>query len=326
MAIQHSYGGIINEDISDLIANISPSDTPMLSAASTSTATSTKHEWVEDTLASPDSTNAAEEGVDAVTAAVGVGTRLDNRTQISQKAYGVSGTFESVNSVGFDSAIAYASAKAARELKTDVDAVICKGDQAKVTAAGSTAPKTASLNCWVRNADRNTGAATTAGADPATFDGAATDTKADPVRVFTQTMLDDTIEKCWDNGGRPSLIVTGPTNRTVFSTFDGLGTSGSSGVGRLDRAARTIVATADVYMSNFGELSIVSSRHIRQISTKDRDAWLIDPEHLSVAYLRPWQESDLAKTGDSLNRQMIVEYALAVTNTYAHGLVADLGL
>ena len=54
-----SYDAIGNrEDLSDLIHMISPTDTPFLSAIGKGGATSTKHEWQLDTLASPSGTNA----------------------------------------------------------------------------------------------------------------------------------------------------------------------------------------------------------------------------------------------------------------------------
>ena len=158
----------IREDLGDLIANLSPSETPVLSAAKTLTATATLHEWLEDTLAAPNEANASAEGAVAGTPDDNLTqVRLSNQTQISKKVYGVSNTMESVNSAGFDSAIAYAAAKAARELKTDVDAAITKSDTAKVSGATR---RSASLNCWVRNAARGTG-----GEDP-DFDGDDTDT------------------------------------------------------------------------------------------------------------------------------------------------------
>ena len=321
MAINESYDSTtIREDLSDLIANISPVDTPMLSAARTTSASSTNHMWVEDTLAATNSANAAEEGLDASEAEFTTGTKLSNYTQISQKAFGVSGTMEAANSAGFDSALAYASAKAAKELKNDVDAVITKSNQTKLVGASGQAPKTASIDCWIRNRTIGGGS----GADPSAFDGTAKGTDGTQ-REFTQTVLDDTIDECWTNGGSPKLIITGPVNRKLFSTFDGLGNAIDASTMRTDRAAKTIIGTADVYMSNFGDLNVVTSRNIRQGSSKDRDAFLIDPEYLKVAYLRPWQETELAKTGDADKRQMLVEYALVVSNTYAHGLCADLG-
>ena len=317
--------GVEAEDVSDIISNIAPSETPLLSACKTKTARGTIHEWIEDDLGSiPATTNKAVEGADATTADLNTGTRYSNNTQISEKAYGVSGTFEASDSYGFDSAIAYAGAKAARMLKNEVDAVISGYyRQAKVSSATTVAATTADIDSWLTQGDFT---ATSAAAP--TGDGTDNSTLGTD-RAFTQTLLDTAIEAAWTSGGRPSLIVTGPHNRKAFSTFDGLGTTGASAnnIMRSDRASKTIVGTADVYMSNFGDLSIVTSRHINKgtAATYDADAWLIDPEHIAVAYLRPWQESDLAKTGDSVNRQMLVEYALEVTNRTAHAHVADLG-
>ena len=317
----------IREDLGSIIENLSPSETPVLSAAKTLTATSTLHEWLEDTLSPPVNNNAAAEGAASGTVADNLSqTRLGNYTQISKKVYGVSNTMQSVNNAGFDSAIAYAAAKAARELKTDVDMAITSGHIAKSSSATR---RSASLDSWVRNASRGTVGSGTSGAAPGTFDGDAVDTEAATTkqRAFTEGLLTDVIEDCWTDGGKPSLIVAGAKQRGVFSQFDGLntaaGTSGNS-TARSDRASRTIMGTAEVYVSNYGQLSVVASRHLRKVGTVDRDVWLIDPEQIGVAYLRPWEEQDLAVVGDGQDRMMTVEWTLEVSNTYAHGLIADL--
>ena len=307
----------IREDLGSIIENLSPSETPVLSAAKTLTATSTLHEWLEDTLAPPVNNNAAAEG-----AASGAATdmlnqvRLGNYTQISKKVYGVSDTLQSVNNAGFDSAIAYAAAKAARELKTDVDMAITSGFNPRSSSATR---RSASLDSWVRNASRGA----SPGADPTTFDGADNDVLGVP-RPFLEPLLTEVIEDCWTEGGKPSLIVAGAKQRGVFSGFDGLSNTITNSTARSDRASRTIMGTAEVYVSNYGQLSVVASRHLRKLATVDRDVWLIDPEQIGVAYLRPWEEKDLAVVGDGQDRMMTVEWTLEVSNTYAHGLIADL--
>jgi|GEM_PF-621842 len=316
----------IREDLGSIIENLSPSETPVLSAAKTLTATSTLHEWLEDTLIAPSASNAAAEGAASGTVTDNLTqTRLGNYTQISKKVYGVSNTMQSVNNAGFDSAIAYAAAKAARELKTDVDMAITTSHIAKSSSATR---RSASLDSWVRNASRGTVGTGTSGADPGTFDGAAVDTEAATTkqRAFTEGLLTDVIEDCWTDGGKPSLIVAGAKQRGVFSGFDGLANTATGGnnVTRSDRSSRTIMGTAEVYVSNYGQLSVVASRHLRKVTTVDRDVWLIDPEQIGVAYLRPWEEQDLAVVGDGQDRMMTVEWTLQVSNTYAHGLIADL--
>tara|TARA_R100000808_G_scaffold6519_2_gene19337 strand:+ start:7826 stop:8851 length:1026 start_codon:yes stop_codon:yes gene_type:complete len=340
MAVTQTYTGDMGqrEDLSDLIYNISPTATPLMSAVGVTDASATLHEWLEDVLTAPAVDNAVQEGADAPAAsASNTPTRLNNNTQISQKTYGVSGTLEVVSKAGRDSDIAYRASKAARELKTDVEATILKGNQVKTVAASGTAPLSASLNCWLDNAAFATGG-TPAGANPTAVAGANRPTYDGTGAAFTQAKLDDVIQQCWSEGGQPSLIIIGPNQKEVLSSMDGIGNTSSGNITRSDRASRTIIATADVYVSNFGSLSVVPSRMNRQgvqgvaaggasasvDGERDSEVYVIDPEYLKLAYLRPWQEYELSKVGDSISRQMLVEWTLEVCNRNAHGIIRDL--
>ena len=53
-------------------------------------------------------------------------------------------------------------------------------------------------------------------------------------------------------------------------------------------------------------------------------AFVLDPEYAAVAYLRPFQTNELAKSGDADVTQLLVEYTLEVRNQAAHAIVADL--
>jgi hypothetical protein len=50
----------------------------------------------------------------------------------------------------------------------------------------------------------------------------------------------------------------------------------------------------------------------------------VDPEYAAVSYLRNFQTNELAKTGDSQKKMILVEYALKVRTEKAHGIIADL--
>jgi hypothetical protein len=50
----------------------------------------------------------------------------------------------------------------------------------------------------------------------------------------------------------------------------------------------------------------------------------MDPEYASVAFLRPIFTYDLAKTGDSIRKDMRVEYTLEMRNEGAFGVIADI--
>ena len=57
---------------------------------------------------------------------------------------------------------------------------------------------------------------------------------------------------------------------------------------------------------------------------RDRSALVLDMDYWGVAYLRPFQQHDLSKTGDSEKVQILVEYALVAKQQAASGVVADL--
>jgi hypothetical protein len=304
------------EDVSDLIHNISPTETPFLTMIGTTTARGRFHEWQLDTLDAP-AANLHDEGADwddADTSPVATAVR-GNYTQISAKFFNVTGTLEVVEKYGRDSEIAYQAAKAARALKTDVDFNMTGINQASL----ATSPRqSGSLETWLETNvyETGSGGGWSSGVTVVRTDGTPAG--------LTQAKLDSVIQSAWSNGGKPSVILCGPTQKTTISTMDGVGVLGSSGVTRTDRAARTIFATADLYVSNFGELRIVPSRHIRTNGTDDQNIFIVDPEYAKIAYLRPWQQFDLAKTGDAIRREMLVEWTLEVCNEKAHGIIADL--
>ena len=87
--VSHGTSGGLAEDFEDMIFNVSPTDTPMLSLAKRKTATGRYHQWQEDSLAAA-SSNKAEEGADASYATHTAPTTLGNYCQISTKSVNIS--------------------------------------------------------------------------------------------------------------------------------------------------------------------------------------------------------------------------------------------
>ena len=90
------------EDLSDVIYNISPTDTPFLSSAAKTQATAVLHEWQTDSLAAAVTNNQVIEGDDATAEAITATTRLSNSCQIMDKVIVITGTQEAV-----DKAVSY---------------------------------------------------------------------------------------------------------------------------------------------------------------------------------------------------------------------------
>ncbi len=306
-----SYDSIGNkDDLSDVIYNISPTQTPFLSLAQRLKAKNTFHEWQTDALATAGQ-NAVVEGDDATLDAVSPTQRVGNYTQISDKTVVVSGTQEAVDKAGRKSELSYQIAKRSKELKRDMEFVLT-GNQASAAGSSSVARTTGSVEAWLTsNVSRGVGGAS-GGFSGGTVAAATDGTQ----RAYTETLLKNVIQSCWANGGDPSTIIVGPKNKAVGSTFTGIATQYRENSG--SRQA-TIIAGADVYVSDFGEHRIYPSRFNR-----DRSVLVLDMEYWGVAYLRPFQQIELAKTGDSEKRQLLVEYALVAKQQAASGVVADL--
>jgi hypothetical protein len=300
------------EDLSNVIYNISPQDTPIMSSIGKTSAKAVYHEWQTDALASVNTSNALVEGADATAATLSATTRIGNYTQIVGKTVQVSGTLEAVDKAGRKSEKAYQLAKASAELKRDIEGIIT-ANQGQSAGSSSAARVMGSLLSYIKT-NTNKGSGTTAGADPTTI-GVSTRTDG-TTRTFQESMLKDVVAKVFTSGGTPSVLMVSPALKQVVSSFTGLAQHryNSTTAGEI-----TILAGADLYQSDFGVISIVPNRFMRT-----RDALVLDPEYAALAYLRPFQTIDLAKSGDSEKTQILAELTLEVKNEAAHGGIFDL--
>lgn len=302
----------IREELSNVIANISPEETPFQSNVGSESVSNTFFEWQTDSLAAT-STTAVINGDDVASFdATSATTRLGNYTHIRRRTMIVADNLEFVDKAGRDSEIAYQLAKRGKELKRDIEAVLMDNN-ARVAGNSSTAPETAGLGAWIAtNTNKSSGA--TAGVDP-TGDG--TDARTDGTqRAFTEAMLKDVMQQTWSAGGNPSVLMVGPFNKQAVSAFTGIAAQRYQAP---SDAPTTIIGAADVYLSDFGSVTVVPNRFQR-----DRDAFVLDPEYAAVCYLRPIQQVELAKTGDAEKRMVIAEFGLKVMNEQAHGGIFDL--
>ena len=304
-----TYSAIGNrEDLSDVIYMISPTDTPFLSGVPRTKATAVLHEWQTDALAAAVATNQVLEGdaatVDAATATV----RLSNSCEISDKVPRVTGTQESVNKAGRKSEMSYQVAKRAQELKRDMESSLM-ANKAEVTGGATTARDLGSLGAWVTT-NISIGAGGSAAGTALVGNTARTDGTQ---RAITEAQLKAALKLCWDSGGDPECIMVGSFVKQAVSGFTGNAT-------RFKGAEdKSLMAAIDIYDSDFGELQIIPNRFQRA-----RDCWLFQKDMWGVAYLRPFMLWDLAKTGDTERKQLLVEFTLEARNEAASGAVFDL--
>lgn len=305
----------VREDLSNVIYQISPEETPFMSNVGRENVTNTFYEWQTDDLAAASTTNAQIEGDDitsftAVTATV----RLGNYTQISRKDVIIAGTLEAVDKAGRRSELSYQMAKKSAEIKRDMESTML-ANQAAAAGSTSSARKSGALLAFLKtNTSEGSG-----GGDPSYTtipDAARTDATTTNLRSFSEVLLKDVIQKVWTEGGSPSVVMAGPVNKQNLSKMAGIASQRFNATGA---KPSTIIGAADIYVSDFGNVSIVANRFQRE-----RDVFVLDPEYASVAYLRPFQTVELAKTGDAEKRMLLCEWGLKIKNEKAHGAVYDL--
>ena len=299
----------IRESLSDVIANISPEETPFQSNVGSKSVSNTYFEWQKDSLAAADAT--ARISGDDVSSfdSTSATTRVGNYTHILRRTVIVADNLEAVDKAGRDSELAYQVAKRGKELKRDIEAVLTDNN-ARVAGGTGTAPETAGLGAWIATNDNLAG-------DGASPTGDGSDARTDGTqRAFTEDMLKSVMSSVWTAGGNPSVLMVGAFNKQKVSGFAGI--AAQRYMAPAD-GPTTIIGAADVYLSDFGQLSVVPNRFQRA-----RDAWVLDTEMASVCNLRPIQKVDLAKTGDASKAMLIWEGGLEVSNEAAHGLIADL--
>jgi hypothetical protein len=314
MATYQTYTAIgMREDLSDVIYSISPTDVPFMSSIGKTKATAVLHEWQTDSLSAAVLTNYAVEGATASDATMSPTTRIGNRTQIAQKTVKISGTLQAVDKAGRKSEKAYNLAKASSEIKRDMETSLLS-NQTAANGDSSTARKLGGLQAWLAsNYDGGTSGVAGASGTTARTDGTN--------RTFTEDILKTVIKEVYASGGNPKVLMVNPAHKQLVSAFAGIAAQRFMAP---SNTPTTIVSAADVYLSDFGAISIVPNRFMTSTNSCGETAFIVDPDMAAVAYLRPFQTNELAVTGDNESTQLLAEYTLEVRNEAAHGILADL--
>jgi hypothetical protein len=313
---------VVREDLANVIYNISPVDVPGMSNFGRDTAKQTMFEWSTDTLATPTNTPVIEgDDVHGITDLRANTQRVNNYTQINRKIVEVSGTVEAVDKAGMKSVLAYNLAKAASEMKRDMETATM-GLQIGNVGSNAVARATAGLGAWIiTNWMGGAGAGVApvmsgnAGGNP--LDGyPSVAAVAGTPRAFTEALLKTSMQKVWTEGGEPKVAFMNATQKIAFSAFAGIATRFRD-VPAGKQAQ--IIGAADMYVGDFGTLSVVPDRFM-----PTSVVYVGDPEYASLSYLRNFNTAVLAKTGDNEKRMILAEWGLRVRAQRSWASIMDL--
>ncbi len=298
------------EDLSDIIYNIDPTETPFLSSIERVKASAVTHEWQTQALAAASTANSNIEGDDAATDTATPTVRLGNIHQISDKVARVSGTQRVVDKAGRGDELTYQTMLKGKELKRDMESILLTNQPKTAGVFGTTPRALGSVLAWLFT---NVSMGAT-GTSPSSLGNGASSRGDGTMRAFTENLLKGVLASCWVNGGSPDTIYVGGFNKQNFSLFTGRASPIE------EAASRRIVAAVDVYESDFGRLKVVPDRFMR-----GRDVLVIQNDMWALTTLpgRSMVTQDLAKTGDSDQRQILAEYSLEARNEKSSGGVFD---
>ena len=295
----------LREDLSNIIYDISPDETPLLSGIARVKATNTIHGWQTDTLRAA-AVNAHLEGDDTTAQAQVATVRLQGASQIFKNAVITTGTDTAVNAAGRGKAMAYAILRVAKEQKMDIEKALFS-NVATNAGANGTIRTLGGLPAWAKTNVVNVGAG---GANP-TGDGSDV-RSAGALSVFNQTKFDSAMQKVWVSGGKPDCVYL-----NAFQMSKALGFTGNNNQ-RSTGATGKVSQLINVYMTPWGSVDFIPVRE-----SIANQVWILEKDKLAFAELRPMASTELAKTGDNEMRQIISEGTLEVRNEKSMGLITD---
>jgi hypothetical protein len=288
-----SYATVgLAEDVSSVIANVSPTSTPFQSLIKSEKVNARTFEWLEDSIRSA-GVNALVEGADASTTAIAQPTSRSNVTQIIGEAFKVAATVDAVKTHGRAKETAYALAKTLKAIKLDVEKAMVGVDQAAVAGGASTARKMASVSQQIST---------------------SVDAGSNATDALTEAKLLDLHQTCYENGSEPSILMIKPADATIVANF-----ATAANRERDFGSSKTLVNAIEVLVTPFGEVRTVINRN--QLSTH---AFLIDPSMFKQATLRPFTRTLLAKNGDADTHFVVGEVSVKHSNFSDSGMITGL--
>lgn len=280
----------IREDLRDLIADVSPVETPLFSMAGSVEAKSVKHEWMNDALAT-ESSAGAQEGVAHTSAAVTRPSRVSNWCQILRKDYSISDTQEAVDTAGFSSSFEYQTVKALKEVARNTEMAMIQSTRVTTNGAGTLAMAMDGLATFIQT---NTGVASTS--------------------ILLQADLSALQEAVWDSSGvQPNVCLMSATHKRAVSTFY---TSITKEVGNV---SKTLGQSIMSVVTDFGDVNFVMSRYAVDTTATLKEFYLYPRSFVNKAWLYGTTAERQSRDGDITPGMVKHQLTLEVLNEKACG-------
>jgi len=334
---QLDAGGLINEDVMQRIWDISAIPLPFSDRVGRDTARNQYTEWTEDELNDPDLSNAVVSGSDATGNDARGGKRVGNHCQNSVKVVSVTERARGVDTIGRADEFSYQLLMRQRDLRRDLEAIAISNQASVEDNNNDTPGKTGGFSAWLTT-NTDVGATGSNG-------GFNTTTKlvdaptAGEARALSFATIKDVIESTFRSNGEPTVLMAVPGVIRRLNEFL-LADSASTGYrakptanvqgsgGRVDQTAQGFI---NVLVTDFGfTLEMVPNRIQQTYPSGDTtpvdvsDVFMVDPEFVAMAFLKPIVTHPLGKQGLADRSQISTDWTIKVYLEKAHGVIRDI--
>lgn len=270
------------EDLLDILGDVSPDETPLLTLFATSTAKGTLHEWMKHNVARPTSVQSDVEGSDTTFSDLTQPTRENNITQIIKQGVMVSRTERRVNVATMGDPYAYQKAESLRILKMKMEYALLNA--VKASGASGSARQMNGIDAFITTnvTARNSGTS------------------------FSETELNDMVGDVWTNVDPDKIFDMVLCTFKIKQAIAGF--SGNS-TRFIDASERRLVKDVLVYDSAGGSHRIFAHKDVRDVAGSTT-VYGLREDLYRVAYLDKPMFEELAKTGDADKGHWVTEFTL----------------
>lgn len=268
----------------DLIGDVSPDETPLVTLFGSTTADQTYHQWLTYSVTRPSTNTARIEGADATYGDLTNPSRVGNITQIITRPIRVSRTERRVSHAGMSDPYIFQKAEGLRALKMDMEYAILNSTSA--SGSSGVARSMTGLDAFITSVvtARNSGTS------------------------FSEQELNDMAVDGWNTSEKvfDTVLCTMKIKQTIA------GFSGNS-TRYIDASERRLVKDILQYTSSAGDHKVLPHRDIRNAAGSVTVIGIREDMH-KVAYLEKPMFEELDKTGDADKGQWVTELTLEVYN------------
>ena len=289
----------LREELSDIITNISPTDTPFMSNVRKGKCSAKYVEWLQDSLSAA-TQNAKLEGASASASDVAAPSRPGNYTQVSAKWFDISDTMEAVDSAGSLTTVEYQTAKHLKELARDMEYDLINTTASYSGADTTTARQSCGLKGWITTFLTSMAQATTS--------------------LLTEALLVSSMQAAWVSGAQVDMLLVNAGQKKRISGFNGTNRVTINA----DASEKKIISVVDYFECDFGVVRVYPDKFITQVASNYDWLFGLQKDKWEMATLIPVKVEKLARTGLSQLVQISTEYTLIAWCEYANLAICNL--